>query len=47
MRVTLLADHRLIDGVPAARALAALEATLTGDIQRELITLAAMPRASG
>jgi hypothetical protein len=47
MRVTLLADHRLIDGVPAARALAALEATLTGDIRRELITLAAMPRASG
>jgi hypothetical protein len=44
MRVTLLADHRLIDGVPAARAIAALEATLTGVILRELVTLAAGPR---
>jgi len=44
MRVTLLADHRLIDGVPAARALAALEATLTGEILRELLTLADKPR---
>ncbi|NBT12547.1 MAG: hypothetical protein EBS56_02995 [Planctomycetia bacterium] len=41
MRVTLLADHRLIDGVPAARALEALEATLTGTIAGELVTLAA------
>lgn len=41
MRVTLLADHRIIDGVPAARALAALEATLTGQIAHELVTLAA------
>lgn len=40
MRVTLLADHRLIDGVPAARALQALEATLRGEILRELVTLA-------
>ena len=47
MRVTLLADHRIVDGVPAARALQALEATLTGEILRELITLAAPPRASG
>lgn len=46
MRVTLLADHRLIDGVPAARALEALEATLTGAIAGELVTLAAGRRAS-
>ncbi|MEI6240396.1 MAG: hypothetical protein WCR51_08395 [Planctomycetia bacterium] len=44
-RVTLLADHRLLDGVPAARALAALESTLTGEIVRELVTLADGPRA--
>jgi pyruvate/2-oxoglutarate dehydrogenase complex dihydrolipoamide acyltransferase (E2) component len=36
MTVTLLADHRLLDGVPAARALAALEATLKGEIADEL-----------
>jgi len=47
MRVTLLADHRLIDGVPASRALAALEATLTGEILDELVTLAARPRGPG
>ena len=47
MQVTLLADHRLIDGVPAARALQALEATLTGEILRELVTLAEPPRAPG
>ena len=46
MRVTLLADHRLIDGVPAARALQALEATLTGDIVHELVTLATAPQES-
>lgn len=34
--VTLLCDHRLIDGVPAARALAALERALTGPILSEL-----------
>ena len=45
MRVTLLADHRLIDGVPAARALAALEAVLTGEIFGELAMLADGPRA--
>lgn len=43
MRVTLLADHRLIDGVPAARALRALEETLTGAILDELLTLVAEP----
>ena len=47
MRVTLLADHRLLDGVPAARALGALEATLRGEISRELVMLANAPRASG
>jgi len=36
MTVTLLADHRLLDGVPAARALAALEATFGGEIAEEL-----------
>ena len=41
MTVTLLADHRLLDGVPVARALAALEQTLTGEIAAELESLAA------
>ncbi len=41
--VTLLADHRLLDGVPVARALAALEETLAGPIVAEL---AALPRKS-
>jgi hypothetical protein len=45
MRVTLLADHRLLDGVPAARALAALEKTLTGAIIDELVTLTDRPPA--
>ena len=36
MNVTLLADHRLLDGVPVARALAALEETLRGPIAEEL-----------
>jgi len=45
MRVTLLADHRLLDGVPAARALAALEKTLTGEIIDELVTLTDRPQA--
>lgn len=46
MRVTLLADHRLLDGVPAARALAALETVLTGEIVHELITLGDSARAT-
>jgi len=41
MTVTLLADHRLLDGVPVARALVALEQTLTGEIAAELESLAA------
>lgn len=41
MTVTLLADHRLLDGVPVARALAALEETLRGPIRAELEGLAA------
>jgi hypothetical protein len=45
MRVTLLADHRLLDGVPAARALAALEQTLTGEIVHELVRLTDRPRS--
>jgi len=39
--VTLIADHRVLDGVPAARALAALEVALTGPLAAELATLAA------
>lgn len=38
--VTLICDHRLIDGVPAARALAALERKLLGEIREELQQLA-------
>jgi hypothetical protein len=34
--VTLLCDHRLLDGVPAARALERLEAVLRGEIAGEL-----------
>lgn len=41
MTVTLLADHRLLDGVPVARALAALEETLQGPIRAELAGLSA------
>jgi hypothetical protein len=41
MTVTLLADHRLLDGVPVARALVALEETLSGPIRAELAALAA------
>jgi len=41
MTVTLLADHRLLDGVPVARALAALEETLRGPIAAELSALRA------
>ena len=37
--VTLLCDHRVFDGVPAAAALADLEATLRGEICRELASL--------
>jgi hypothetical protein len=44
MTVTLLADHRLLDGVPVARALAALEDVLTGEIAAELRSLAAEAR---
>ena len=39
MTVTLLADHRLLDGVPVARALVALEETLAGPIREELAAL--------
>lgn len=39
MTVTLLADHRLLDGVPVARALSALEETLNGPIRAELAAL--------
>ena len=41
MTVTLLADHRLLDGVPVARALVALEQTITGTIAEELAGLSA------
>jgi hypothetical protein len=38
--VTLLCDHRVLDGVPAAAALAELESTLHGEICDELASLA-------
>jgi len=41
--VTLLADHRVLDGVPVARALSALEVALTGPLSAELASLA-VPR---
>ena len=40
--VTLIADHRVLDGAAAARALAALEETLTGRMREELLALAAL-----
>jgi len=45
MTVTLLADHRLLDGVPVARALAALEETLQGPIREELAALGGAGRS--
>jgi hypothetical protein len=42
-RVTLICDHRVLDGATAARALAALEATLCGPIVAELESLTAAP----
>jgi len=39
--VTLIADHRVLDGAVAARALARLEETLVGDVTRELSHLQA------
>jgi len=50
--VTLIADHRVLDGAAAARALAAVEAVLLGDMARELRSLPAclppdvIPRAA-
>lgn len=45
--VRLIYDHRVFDGATAARALAKLEATLTGPIVAELRTMAAdAPRAA-
>src|SRR5262245_43805896 len=38
--VTLLCDHRVLDGVPAAAALADLESVLQGEIAGELASLA-------
>ena len=39
--VRLTYDHRVLDGAPAARALAELEEVLHGEIHRELLALAA------
>ena len=44
--VTLIADHRIIDGVAAARALVALEETLSGAIRDELASLASVTAAA-
>jgi hypothetical protein len=41
MLVTLICDHRVLDGALAARALAQLEAALCGPIARELAALSA------
>jgi hypothetical protein len=38
--ITMLCDHRILNGIAAARALADLEATLNGEILSELSTLA-------
>ena len=46
MNVTLLADHRLLDGVPAARALVAMEAAITGPIAAELAQLSVSSAAA-
>jgi hypothetical protein len=46
MLVTLICDHRVLDGAPAARALAMLEATLNGAIADELAPLASTRRAA-
>jgi hypothetical protein len=43
--VTLLCDHRVLDGVPAAEALGELETVLRGEICRELASLAAKKAA--
>jgi hypothetical protein len=45
MVVTLLCDHRVLDGVPAAAALAALEGALRGEICDELASLAKLKAA--
>ena len=42
--VTILADHRILDGVPVARALAALEVALHGPLAAELAALAPRPQ---
>lgn len=46
MLVTLICDHRVLDGAPAARALAVLEATLNGALADELALLASTRRAA-
>ncbi len=44
-RVTLICDHRVLDGVTAAKALGALEAMLRGPIVAELQSLTIVPTA--
>lgn len=44
--VRLTYDHRVLDGAPAARALAELEDVLHGQIHRELVALAAESQAA-
>ena len=39
--VTLICDHRVLDGTPAARALADLEAALAGPVAQELAAISA------
>jgi len=44
--VTLIADHRVLDGAVAARALARLEETLVGDVAHEIRGLQAVTQAA-
>jgi hypothetical protein len=44
--VTVVCDHRVVDGAPMARALGELEAILAGPIAEELASLARQPAAA-
>lgn len=46
MPVTIVFDHRILDGAPMAKALAELERVLNGEIAAELAQLAAQSRAA-
>ena len=46
MRVTLVFDHRVVDGAPLALGLARLEAILNGPVAEELARLAPQSQAA-